>query len=404
LKSRIFYLTQHFYPEAQAAAFRATESALLLHEAGFEVVLITGYPNLKAERSKNKYRGKLFVKDDYRGLKVVRVYTPLDTKKGAFIRLLNYFSFMILAVGAGLFLKKPKIIYASSPPFFVSVAGLIIARFKKARYVIEIRDLWIDFALLLGQLRSKPVIAVMRALEKITYRAADRIVVVTEGYRNHLVGRGVEEEKISVIHAGVDFDKLTLGDGERIRTEMGLQNKFIIGYAGNIGLAQGLEVVVQAAYLLREEEGIAIVIVGDGAERLRLVELARQLNLNNIFITGPVNRSDAADYMASFDSCLVQLLKDPLFDLTLPSKLFECMAYSKPVLLGLGGEAKEIIEKSGGGLLFNVEDPLSLVRQIKALKGHEQETAKVGERGRKFVMEHYDRRQLVNMLGEILKE
>lgn len=404
MKSRIFYLTQHFFPENQAAAFRATESALLLQEEGFEVVLITGFPNLVAERKKGKYRGRLLVRENYKGLEVVRLYTPLDTKKGAFVRLLNYCSFMILAVGVGLFMKKPTTVYASSPPFFVALAGLILATMKRARFVPEIRDLWIDFAVLLGQLKNNSVIAVMRVLEKIIYRAADRIVVVTEGYRDHLVGLGVKEAKIRVIHAGVDFDQLIKGNGEKVRAELNLTNHFIVGYAGNVGLAQGLEVMVRAANLMRDEQNLAFIVVGDGADHRRLTEVAKYLKLNNIYSRGQVTREEAADYMSAFNCCLVLLINDPLFNLTLPSKLFECLANSRPVLLGLGGEAEEIIRRSESGLIFNVQDPASLVQQIRYLKDNQMMAIAMGENGRRYVNEKFERRKLVNKLGVIFKE
>lgn len=400
---KILYLTQHYPPEAQGAAFRASETAAHLANKGFEVFVITGFPNLEEERSSNKYKRKLIKRELDNKVRVLRVFTPLDTKKGVWIRLCNYFNFMFLAVAAGLILPRATIVYASSPPFFVSLAGLVIAKFKRSKLIVEVRDLWVDFAILLGQLNNKFIIRLMRLLELAIFKAAHKITVVTKGYKELLVGRGVDEQKIEVIHGGVDLnDKVfKTGNGSKIREKHKLAGKFIVGYAGNLGLAQGLKVVVEAANSLKDVTDIAFLLVGNGAEREQLIALAEENKLRNIIFVNQMPRDEVVHYFASFDCSIVTLLNHPLFQITLPSKLFENMAYGKPVLLGLGGEAKEIIEDSGAGLCFLNNHPETLVQAITYLKENPQVLPVMSSNGYKYVSKHFNRDLLVEKLGKI---
>jgi len=399
---RIFYLTQHFPPEAQAASFRAYETAVKLADQGFEVFIITGFPSVSEQRNTAKYRRKLLVREACANVKVIRVFTPLDTKKGFGVRLGNYLSYMVLTIIVGVFLPRPAVVYASSPPFFVSMAGLCLAKLKRAAFMVEIRDLWLDFAILLEQLTNKTLIGLMRRIEKVIYNSAKKIVVVTKGYQNVLLERGVGACKVEVIYSGVDFDHLYFSHkGPMIREKYNLTDKFIVGYAGNVGLAQGLEVLIEAATTLKANQDVVFLIVGNGAEQERLMSMAEARNLKNIIFVNQLPREQAVDHIDSFDCCLVTLLNHPLFHITLPSKLLEYMALGKPVLLGLNGEAKNILEDSGGGITFDIDKPVSLVQAIMFLKNNPQKLPVMGSNGYRYVKEHFDRKLLVEKLGQI---
>lgn len=404
---KIVYLTQHFPPESQAAAFRAYETAKKLAEGGMEVYIITGFPNLAGVRKEAPFRRKLVVRERIGPLHVTRLYTPLDTKNSSLVRLLNYSSFMLLAFLYGLFLPRPAVYYASTPPLFVSLPALALSKLKRAKFILEVRDLWVDFAILLGQLKGKRLISFARRVEKLATRAADTIVVVTAGYKEHYVKQGIDRQKIKVIYGGVDFENPVFGHtgrGEEVRQQLGLGDKFVVGYAGNIGYAQGLDVVLAAAELLGREEDFCFMLVGDGADKQRLLRLKEEKNLKNVIFCSQVPREEIAGYVQSFDCCLVTLLKDPLFEITLPSKLFEAMAFRKPVLLGLDGEAREIIERAGAGIYFPLDDPERLVEAILDLKDNRDEAQAMAQRGYHFARENFNRDLLVEQLSEILQQ
>lgn len=403
---KILYLTQHFPPESQAAAFRAAETAELLSAGGIEVHVITGFPNHAEARKQAKYKHKLILNEQYGQVHVTRVYTPLDTKHSSLIRLLNYFCYMALAFFAGLFLPKPAVVYASSPPLFVSLPGLALAKLKRAKYVLEVRDLWVDFAILLGQLRGRFFIYIASKIEQVVTRAAAKIVVVTAGYKQHYIEQGIDADKIEIIYGGIDFSNpvfsLSEFDGS-LKEKHQLGGKFIVGYAGNIGYAQGLDVLLEAADLMRNEE-VAFLLIGDGADKERLCVVKEEKGLDNVIFAGQVSREEVAKYIHSFDCYLVTLLNHSLFQITLPTKLFEAMAFRKPVLLGLNGEAQGIVERAEAGLTFDIDRPETMVEAINYLKNHPKERKVMAENGYQFAKDNFNREHLVGRLSNILKE
>ncbi len=402
---KIIYLTQHYYPEPNAASFRADDQARILAEQGHNIYVITGMPN-DAE-SRKTVKGKLFKKQKNGAVTVFRVYTPIDNKKSSLGRLANYISFMFFSFWAGLFITRAEIVYSSTPPLFVAVAGLMLAKIKRASNIIEVRDLWVDFAGILDKVKNRWFKASARRLESYLLQQSTRVVVVTAGYKEVLINRGFDENKIKVIYNGVDFRhhvfNLHIPQSE-FNINGDLEDKFVICFAGNIGLAQGLDVVIAAAGILKNRPEFRFLFVGDGADKDRLMKLAEEKKLANIKFLPQQSRQKASAIIRSADCCLITLIKSPLFHVTIPSKLFEYMALSRPILLGLDGEARKILEQSGGGIYFDINDPEALVEAINRLQNSKELMTTMGLNGRQYVYEHFNREKIVNKLVMVIEE
>jgi len=256
---KIIYITQHFPPEIGAAQGRAYDMSKNLADLGHEVAVITAFPN-------DKKINKLYKKEQLNGLNVIRSFRIRDTKRNAIRRLSNYLSFASSSIVAGVFQKSPDIVYATSPQLFLGLSGYILSKIKRAKFVFEVRDLWVDFAEILGQIKNKKILNLARKLEQFLYNKADLLVVVTHGYKQRLIDLGVPEERIVVITNGVDPSNLPHSD-LCLETNKS-DSEFIVLYAGNIGAAQGLDCVIDAASELQGKKlPIKFMFIGDGVAK-----------------------------------------------------------------------------------------------------------------------------------------
>jgi glycosyltransferase involved in cell wall biosynthesis len=307
------------------------------------------------------------------------------------------------------FQPRPDILIATSPQFFCGWAGVIqkwvfrILRPWSRRpipLVLEIRDIWPESIQAVGALRGRAVLAVLRWLEKTMYQQADWIVTVGEGYKRQLVARGVPEWKIEVIPNGVDWDILagaTPEGAQAIRKQHDLSNRFVCGYLGTIGMACGLDVVLKAAQRCLEDPDLSSVqflIVGDGAVRASLQEQAVARGLTNVRFTGRVPKEQIPDWLQVCDACLVHLKAQPLFETVLPSKIFEAFGMSKPIILGVRGEAAKLVEMAGGGVVIEPENADELVEAVRWMMMHPDQTHQMGQNASAWVRRHYDRDHL----------
>lgn len=397
----IFYITQHYPPEIGAAQARAYDMSKNLAEKGHTVTVLTAFPNDKVAK-------RLFRVEKRSGVTVKRSFMIRDTKKSSIRRLLNYISFMMSSMISGLFMKKPDVIFATTPPLFVGVSGYVLSRIHRTKFVIEVRDLWVDFAEVLNQINNNFLLRAARKLEYFLYKRADKIITVTHGYKERLIFNGIPKDKIEVITNGVDPAELNSQNNvepKKVKNEIGVsEDSFIILYAGNHGAAQGLHVVLDAAQRLKEYPKITFLFIGDGVEKQALVKRAKSEHLSNVIFLDAKKKEELNDYYQIADLCLVSLKKHPLFDITIPSKLFDCMAMGKPVLIGVNGEAKQIVAELNAGFHFLPEDSNSLVEQILYAYHHPSELEKIEKNIRSNMLEKYDRRLLSNKLEEILNQ
>ncbi|CAN5428690.1 hypothetical protein BH09SUM1_BH09SUM1_04290 [soil metagenome] len=272
---------------------------------------------------------------------------------------------------------------------------------RSERFILEIRDIWPDSIEAVGAKGTGLGVSVLKILSQWMYRRAHRIVTVGAGYKQKLVESGAAAaEKISVIPNGIDADVFP---STTPNAEPGQNSRFVVSYVGTIGLAHGLEVVLRAADILREEPAVHFMIVGDGAQRAALEEQARRSGLHNVTFTGLLPKGEIPAALAGSGACLVHLRKTELFRTVLPSKMFEAMAMGRPVLLGVAGHSRTVLEEANAGIAFDPEDANGLVAAIRELAADPARALTLGNNGRRFVTEHYNRRDLAEIYIELLR-
>ncbi|MCK8827691.1 glycosyltransferase family 4 protein [Natroniella acetigena] len=400
---RILYISQHFPPETGAAQGRAYEMAKNLVKLGDEVTVVTGFPNYPEGEIHDQYKGKFFQRETIDGINIIRTFLVPDTKSGTLVRLLNYITFFISSIIGGIFAKKVDVVYATSPQLLVGLSGYILSILKRAKFVLEIRDLWVDFAIHLNQITNKFMIKAARFLENFLYNRAKKIIVVTNGFKKHLVSAGINSKKIEVVTNGMDENLFKPGDKDNwVRDKYNLKDKFVVMYAGNIGTAQGLEVVINAAKRTRENSDIIYTIIGAGVEEEKLKSLAQEYELDNVKFIGSQPKEKIVDFLSAADTLLISLCDLPLFDITIPSKVFDYMAMGKSILIGVKGEARKIIEKAEAGVYFQPENDEELTEGLFKLYEDEELRAKMGDNAREYAVNNFSRFKLAEKLNKVI--
>ena len=398
--AHILFITAYFYPEKAAAAVRLSETAKCLLMQGHQVTVLTTVPNYPTGVVPPEYCGHAIQEEMLEGVRVVRVWSYTSPNKGFLRRILAQLSFGCLApLLGGRAVGRPDVIIVESPPLFDAIAARLLAWFKRRPFIFLVSDLWPESAIQLGMLRNRLLIRLAEWLEWSTYRRASLVWAVTEGIRQSLLQRGLSEEHVFLLTNGVDTGKFRPLPVSQARAELGWDNKFTVIYAGTHGLAQGLETVLEAAERLRDRTDTRFVLVGDGATKAELVAQAQKHDLKNIAFLDPQPHDRMPLILAGADICLVPLRKVPLFEGALPSKIYEAMACARPIVLGVAGEARRMIEqKADAGLAVEPENAGALVSAILYLCEHPAVAEALGRRGRSFVETRFDRKQLTSEL------
>lgn len=403
----ILYVSQYFPPEPGAPAARVSELARAWVQAGHQITVLTGMPHHPTGIVPPEYRRRVLVSEDFHGVRVVRTWIYAAANRGRLRRSLAYASFAASAALWGQFhVGRPDVLVATSPQFLCAVAGHAIARTRSLPFVFEVRDLWPESIVAVGALSAgHPVVRGLTLVEEHLYRRADRIVVVTDSFGTRLRQRGVPAHKIEVVKNGVDLDRFVPGSHDTpLRERLGFAGKFVVGYVGTHGMAHGLDSVLDVAAALRPHDRIRFLFVGEGAERQRLQARAKNEALENVVFLGALPRDAMNEVYATSDLCLVPLRKSELFQTVLPSKIFEILGMARPVLLSVDGEARALVEASGGGVFVPPEDVPAMTEAILRLAQEPAACQDMGERGRAYVKQHFDRKQLAARYLEILQE
>ena len=403
---RILYISQYFYPEICAPSNRAYANVKYLSEKGHRVAILTEMPNHPKGVILDGYKKKIFCHEKMDGFDVLRVWVYATPNKNFITRLLFYFSFTFFGIIYGILnWKNFDAIYVTSPPLFVGLIGIFLKKlFPKTKFIFEVRDLWPDAAIVLDELKNKIFIKLSRRLERACYIVSDKIITVTNSFKQEIIKKRINKDKILVVRNGTDINNWIKVNDEDISNRLGLNKDFVVLYAGNLGLAQGLETVLYSANELRNEEDILFLLIGDGPDKGRLKDITKTLNLKNVIFVPAVPISDIPKYLSVASCGIVPLKKSKVFSGTIPSKLFDYMACELPILLGVDGEAREILEESKGGLFYEPENYYELSKQILWLKNHPDERSQIGKNGRKFVEKYYNReKQAEKLEKELLK-
>jgi glycosyltransferase involved in cell wall biosynthesis len=401
---KVLFLSHYFPPEVNAPASRTYEHCRQWVKDGYYVTIVTCAPNHPRGKVYEGYRNRMYCVEKVEGITVVRLWTYVTANEGFFKRTANYISYMVAAVVAAPFLRSADVVISTSPQFFNGLAGYFVSRLKRAPWILEIRDLWPESILAVGAIRNKKIIRILEHLEMFAYRKADRIVPVTDAFSRYMVNKGIDAKKIEVIKNGVDLDFYQLRPkNAAFQRELGIEGKFIVSYFGTHGMAHHLETILEAAELLSDRDDIVFLLVGDGAERDRIQRIRDEKGLDNVIMLGQQSKEKMPDLWAVSDVSLVLLKRMDLFKTVIPSKIFESMAMKIPIILGVEGESRVLVEAAGGGLAIEPENSRQLAESVVRLAETPALCEELGNSGRSYTAEHFDRKVLARRYENLIQ-
>lgn len=405
---RILFLSHYFSPEVNAPANRLREHARRWVADGHEVTVITGVPNHPRGEIFPGYRNRLVQEESIDGVRVLRAWTFVTPNEGFLKRTLNYLVFALMSVLVSLRAGRADVVVGTTPQFFAGVAGAVVARLKRAPFVLEVRDLWPDSVVQLGQLRQRWLVRALEGIESALYRSAAGIVVVTNAFADHIAGRGIPRSRIAFVPNGIDpdlFRPRTAGPTERaLLQQHGLEGKFLVGYVGTLGLAHGLVTLIDAAERLRDVEDVAFLLIGDGADRARLEAESARRGLRNVHLLGLRPRAEIPSWLSVLDLTLVLLRDLPVFATVIPSKVFEFLAQERPMLLAAPrGEIRTLVEEAKAGFTIEPEDAEALAETVCFVRANPGEARTRARAGREWVERDYLRDPLARRMATFLE-
>jgi len=338
------------------------------------------------------------------GIQVRRTYTHPTLHGGFAGQLVSFISFALSSFIEALRVPKIDLVMATSPPIFQAVSAWLASALRRRPLLLEIRDLWPEFIVDMGKLRNPLVIRLARWLERLLYARADHIVVNSPAYVDYLIAKGVAPGKITFLPNGVDptaFDPSLSGNG--LRKSLNIKGKFVVVYAGVMGPANNLDVVLEAAADLHGDKRIVFLLVGDGKARNQLQSQADAQRLENVLFVGAYPKGRMRDFLAVSDACVATLQNIPMFRMTYPNKVFDYMAAGRPVLLAIDGVIREVVEAAGAGLFVAPGDAKSLAEAVRYLADHPHESAAMSRRGRAYVEKHFNRADQSRQFADVLE-
>jgi len=401
---RIIIVTHYFPPETGAPQARLSGLAAAWAADGDDVTVLTGMPNHPTGVIRPEYRGAIRRRERRDGYRVLRTWLYATPNEGIVRKTIGHLSFMVTSVLLGARASGPAdVVVVSSPTFFAIGSGWLLARLKRARLVVEVRDLWPAIFTELGVLTSRPVIRLLERLELAAYAAADTVIVVSDGFRANLIERGVPAGKVHTIRNGVcpgEFHPDAPADPQ-LRARLGAgPDDCLVLYAGTHGIAQGLTSVADAAVRLPGEQ-IRFAFVGEGAGKEPLRRRVAELGLRNVMTLPGVPHEKVPALLASADICLVPLRDVPLFSSFIPSKMFEYLAAAKPVVGALTGEAAQILREAGAWVVPPADSD-ALADAVRTLAADPQRRQAMGRQGRCYVEKHFERGTLARQYRKLL--
>lgn len=408
---KILYVSQYFPPEMGAPAARAGELALHWAQTGHEVTVLTGFPNHPTGVVPPEYRRRfrrLSTREDISGVKLVRTWLlPLPNRR-THERMLNYGSFCISSAVTGLFVSDPDIVIATSPQLLVGLSGWWLARWKRVPFVFEVRDLWPESLAAVGMGDSNSLLH--RSLARIAgflYENSDHVVVVTRAFEEYLTEHWqVPPEKISVVENGVETDIFSPNSSHGdLRRKLSAEGKFLVCYIGTMGMAHALDTLVEAAAKLQTAApSVVLLLVGEGAEKERIIGSARSRGLKNMIFVDQQPREKIPAYICASDACLVLLKNTEIFKTVIPTKMLEFMSCARPVILGVDGQAREIVNEADSGIVIEPENSADLAKAISRLAANSSLCDLLGRNGRQYVLKHFSRQEKAATYVRVLEE
>lgn len=396
---RALLVHQAFASGQEAGGTRHFEFGRHIVAAGHEFTVVTAdvsYLTGRATRAARDY-------EQQEGVRILRAYTPRTLHRSFVWRAWAFVAFMFSAAWTSRHAGKVDVVIGTTPPIFQAAAAWVVSAVRRVPFVLEVRDLWPTFAIALGVLRNPVLIYLARLLESFLYRVAAHIIVNSPAYRDYLLARGIEPSRVTLIPNGVDptmFDPAA--GGNVIKHRLGLQGRFVVTYAGALGLANDIDTLLDAAERVRDHRDIVFLVVGDGKERGRLESAARQRELANVIFTGAQPKADMAEWLAASDACVAILRDIPEFRTTYPNKVFDYMAAGRPTILAIDGVISEAIRDANGGILVGPGNAAALADAVLALQANPPAARAMGASARRFVEARFNRNDHARHFLELL--
>jgi glycosyltransferase involved in cell wall biosynthesis len=393
---RFLILTQYYPPETGAPQNRLSGLARELKQMGHEVVVLTAMPNYPAMQIHADYIGKKYVCDEFENIPVHRAWIYVSKNRSVVSRLMNYFSFTFSSMYYASKIKGNfDYLMVESPPLFLGISAWWISKRKKAKMVFNVSDLWPESAEKLGVITNKLFLKLATILEEWLYKKSFMVTGQTQGIVQNIKSR-FPDKKVHWLPNGVDESIFRFKKQDNVRKQLQLaQDDFLIMYAGIIGLAQGLDVILDAAKLLPAESKIVYLLLGDGPEKSRLMQRVNDENITRVKFLELVSREVVPSYVDAVDVAVIPLKKMDLFLGAIPSKIFENLALAKPLLLSVDGEARRLfIDEGSAGLFIEPENSQMLAEKSLYLEANPDVVKTMGANGQSYVQKFFMRKKI----------
>jgi glycosyltransferase involved in cell wall biosynthesis len=393
---KILLINQVFVSPEEPGHTRHFEMGKYLKERGHELVIVASDLNYQTGQRTVERRG-LYAEQNIDGIRVLRSYMYPAIHRSYFWRVIAFFSFMFSSIWTAIRLKDLDLVLGTTPPIFQAVSAWVVAALRRKPFLLEVRDLWPEFGISMGVLKNPVIISLSRWLEMFLYKRATHILVNSPAYREYMLAKDIPADKVTYIPYGTDVDMFNPSvDGSSIRKELGLEDKFVVLYAGALGQANDIDTLLRAAERLKEEEGIRFVLFGDGKERSRLETEAKRKGLHNVIFAGTRPKKDMPSIVASADACLAILQDIPAFRTTYPNKVFDYMAAGRASVIVIDGITRDLIEDSRGGVYVHPADDAMLAKKILGLSQNPAHVKEMGVNAREYLVQNLDRRDRLN--------
>ena len=403
---RILILHMRYHPDLTGTAPLVTDLATNLAAMGDEVTVITSMPHYGRKQIASKYRGRAIHREKFSGVDVWRSYVYVPPNYKGFYRSINYLSYTFMSIMSGVLAEGVDVILCVNPPITVGFSGWLLSLSQRAPMVLNIQDVWPDCIAIIGQLRSRWLYRTFKHLEKFLYEKADRVTVLSEGMKQNLEGKGVKSSKIAVIPNWADLDAVTpMEKNNGFRSMHGLDGWFVVMFAGNIGFISVLDMVLDAANILKDRSDIHFLIVGEGNAKAELVKKANDVALPNVHFLTTQPPEILPQMLAAADVSLVTL-DHRLGHLNVPSKTYNIMASSRPVLASVpvDSEIARLVKEADCGVTVPPEDPPALAEAIVQMQRDPNGLKRLGKNGREYVVANYAKDKVIRQYRDLLHE
>lgn len=400
---KILLLSQHYFPEPDLMHYLCMGFV----KQGHAVTALTGFPNYPKGKTYEGYNQKAYKKEIINGVQIIRVPVYPDRSRSFLKRSLNNLTFPVTSSILGPILTdSPDVMLVQHPPITLGIPAYIISRIHRIPFVFLIQDMWPETLPATGMVSNNQILHLLGKLADLTYAKAKAIAVISPGFRRDLVAKGVPEKKIRVIYnCAYESDLPMVGRDSSLAKELGLDGYFNILYAGNIGPAQGLHNVIDAASLLTDIQDLQFALMGDGVERERLEKMVVERNLKNVKFLKRISMEMMPSIYALVEAVMVHLTDDPLFEITIPGKTQSCLLSGKPVIASVNGDAADLVVKAGAGFAVRAMDPEDMAKVVRKLYNMTpQERKTMGLSGRNFYFENLSPEVQVKEYEELFNE